>query len=263
MKVRLLFALVLLPALAHADALSAYGMGQAFAAILALGVTLLVAPCFLIAMYSWPQWRGLPYLLGVPLLLLIWMYRAASDPDNFLLPLLLALLFNGLVWVRAFRPLPMRRAGAAAILIGSVGLVSTILGFHVLPLYHKSSYADSAYEEEPAPLPKPPVLTADDDRPYTYVEHMPDRAAIKALIEQQLVLPPKTARGHVYVQFVVSKKGVVSHPLIVKGEQAAVDSAVVAAVRRLPALTPGTQYGRLVNVSLVIPVDVGKRNSRE
>lgn len=263
MKARLLLALVLLPALAHADALSAAGMGKAVEVILALGVTMLVALCFLIAMYSWSRWRGLPYLLGVPLLILIWMYRAASNPDNFLIPLLLALLLNGLVWVRAFRPLPIRRAGALAILLASVGLVSTVLGFRLLPPYHKSSYAESAYAAEPAPLPEPPVLPADDDRLYNYVEHMPDRAAIKSLIEQRLVLPPKTERGHVYVQFVVSKKGVASHPRIVKGEQVAVDSAVVAAVRRLPELTPGTQNGRLVNVSLVIPVDVGKSTPRE
>lgn len=261
MKARLLLALVLLPLLAHADALSAYGMAKAFEAMLALGVTLLVALCFLIAMYSWPRWRGLPYLLGVPLLLLTWARLASPDYDSYrylTYLLLLSLLLNGLVWVRAFQPLPIRRAGALAIFIGSVGLVSTVFDFHVLPPYHESAYA-----AEPAPLPKPPVLPADDDRPYTYVEHMPDRTAIKSLIEQRLVLPPKTERGHVYVQFVVSKKGVASHPRIVKGEQAAVDSAVVAAVRRLPELTPGTQYGRLVNVSLVIPVDVGKSNPRE
>jgi cation transporter-like permease len=86
MKARLLLALVLLPSLAHADALSAYGMAKAFEAMLAIGVTLLVALCFLIAMYSWSRWRGLPYLLGVPLLLLTWMYQVASDPDNFLIP---------------------------------------------------------------------------------------------------------------------------------------------------------------------------------
>jgi hypothetical protein len=263
MKARLLLALVLLPSLAHADALSAYGMVKAFEAILALGVTLLVALCFLIAMYSWSRWRGLPYLLGVPLLLLTWARLVAPDYDSYhylTYLLLLALLLNGLVWVRAFRPLPIRRAGALAILIGSVGLVSTVLGFRVLPPYHESSYAESAYAAEPAPLP---IQPADDDKIYTYVEDMPNKAAVKSLIEQRLVLPPKTERGQVYVQFVVSKKGVASHPRIVKGLRADVDSAVVVATRRLPNLTPGTQYGQPVNVSLVIPVDVGKNNPRE
>jgi hypothetical protein len=266
MKARLLLALVLLPSLAHADALSAYGMGKALEAILALGGTLLGALCFLLAMYSWPRWRGLPYLLGVPLLLLTWARLAAPNYDNYRYLtwlLLLALLLNGLVWVRAFRPLLLRRAGALAILMGSVGLVSMVFGFRVLPPYHETSYAESAYAAKPAPAPEPPVLPADDDRLYTYVEHMPDKAAIKSLIEQRLGLPPKTQRGHVYVKFVVSKKGVASHPRIVKGIRAAVDSAVVAAVRRLPDLTPGTQSGQPVNVSLVIAVDVGKSTPRE
>ena len=262
MKARLLLALVLLPALAHADALSAYGMAKAFEAMLALGVTLLVALCFLIAMYSWPRWRGLPYLLGVPLLLLAWVRLASADHDGYLtLLLLLALLLNGLVWGRAFRPLLIRLAGALAILIGSVGLISAVFGFRVLPPYHESTYAESAYAV-PAPPPEPPVLPADDDKVYTYVEDMLDRAAVKSLIEQRLVLPPKTQRGHVFVEFVVSKKGVVRHPNIVKGLRADVDSAVVTAVRRLPDLAPSTQNGQPVNVSLTISVDVGKEQPR-
>lgn len=258
MKQRFLWSLLLLaPALAHADALSAYGAGLALVAMLTLAVTLLVVIGFLIAMYSWPRWWGLPYLLGVPLLLLIWMYRAASSPDNFLIPLLLALLLNGLVWVRAFRPLPIRLAGALAILIGSVGVLSAVFDFRVLPPYHESSYA-----AVPDAAPERPVLPANDDKVYTYVEEMVDMAAVKSLIEQRLVLPPKTPHGHVFVQFVVSKEGVVGHPQIVKGGRAAVDSAVVAAVRRLPDVAPGKQYGRPVNVSLTLSIDVGKELPR-
>jgi len=129
MKARFLFALLLAPSLAHADALSARGMGLALAAILALGVTLLVALCFLIAMYSWPRWRGLPYLLGVPLLLLTWARLAAPDYDTYRYRtylLLLALLLNGLVWAREFRPRPMRLVGAAAIAISCVGMVMVL-----------------------------------------------------------------------------------------------------------------------------------------
>jgi hypothetical protein len=160
------------------------------------------------------------------------------------------------VWVRAFRPLPIRLAGALAILVGSVGLVSTVFGFRVLPPYHESTYA------VPASPPEHPVLPADDDKVYTYVEDMLDMGVVKSLIEQRLVLPPNTQRGHVFVQFVVSKKGVVSHPKIVKGLRAAVDSAVVAAVRRLPDLEPSTQYGQPVNVSFTISVYVGKEHQK-
>jgi len=254
MKKRCLLSLLLLsPFLAHADALSALGEAQFYFMLVMLGVAMLVAICFLIVMYSWPRWRGLPYLLGVPLLVLTWMRLASSDQDGYLMPLLLlALILNGLVWVRAFRPLPVRRVGALAILFASVGLVSTVFGFRVLPPYHESTYA------VPASPPEHPVLPADDDKVYTYVEDMLDMKVVKSLIEQRLVLPPNTQRGHVFVQFVVSKKGVVSQPKIVKGLQAAVDSAIVAAVRRLPNLAPSTQYGQPVNVSLTISVYVGK-----
>ena len=197
--------------------------------------------------------------MGVPLLVLTWVRLASSDHHGYITQmLLLALLLNGLVWVRAFRPRPIRLAGALAILIGSVGIVSAFFGFRVLPPYHETTYAESSYAAVPAPPPERPVLPADNDKVYTYVENMPNMAAVKSLIEQRLVLPPKTQRGHVFVQFVVSKKGVVRQPQIVKGLRAEVDSAVVAAVRRLPALAPSTQYGQPVNVSLTLSVDVGK-----
>lgn len=130
MKVRLLLALVFLPALAHADAVSAYGLARGIDAILTLGVTLLVALCFLVAMRRWPQWRGLPYLLGVPLLLLTLARLAAPDYETngyLMYPLLLALLLNGLVWVREFRPRPARIGGAIAIAIGGLGIVVGML----------------------------------------------------------------------------------------------------------------------------------------
>jgi len=130
MKARPLLALLLLPSLAHADALSARGEGLFVLMLLMLGVTLLVACCFLIAMYSWPRWRGLPYLLGIPLLLLTWARLAAPDYEtNHYLTylLLLALLLNGLVWVREFRPRPVRIGGTIAIAIGGLGMVVAML----------------------------------------------------------------------------------------------------------------------------------------
>ena len=255
MKARLLLALVLLPSLAHADALSAYGIGSAFFALLMLVVTLLVAICFLIVIYSWPRWSGVPYVLGVPLLVLTWVRLQATYPGQVLNALLLlALLLNGLVWVQAFRPRPIRLAGALAILTGSIGIVGAIFDFPILPPYpsHQAEYA------VPDPLPERPVLPADNDKVYTYVEDMPKMADIKSLIEQRLVQPPKTQRGHVFVEFLVTKKGVVRHPRIVKGLRADVDSAVVGAVRRLPDLAPSTQYGQPVNVRFVLSVSVGK-----
>jgi hypothetical protein len=124
MKQRYLLPLLLLvPFLAHADALSARGEGLFIFALLMLGVTILVVIGFLIVIYSWPRWSGVPYALGLPLLLLTLVRLQVEYPSEVLnLVWLLALLPNGLVWAREFRPKPMRVAGRVAIAIGSAGM---------------------------------------------------------------------------------------------------------------------------------------------
>jgi hypothetical protein len=127
-KSYLLSLLLLSPFLAHADALKALGEAQAFIALLILGLISLVVIGFLFVIYKWPQGAGVPYVVGVPLFIITWVRLAADYPGVGLnMLLLLALLLNGLVWVRRFRPMPVRIAGVLALLVGSIGLVSTIL----------------------------------------------------------------------------------------------------------------------------------------
>jgi hypothetical protein len=128
MKQRYLLPLLLLtPVLAHADALSALGEAQFYFALIMLGVTILVIIGFLIVIYSWPRWAGVPYILGIPLLLLTWVRFTAAYPGKGLnLALLFALFLNGLVWVRQFRPQPVRIAGKLAI-AGSVVMLAVVL----------------------------------------------------------------------------------------------------------------------------------------
>lgn len=138
---------MLLPSLAHADALSAYGAGLAFFAMLMLGVTVLVVISFLIVLYSWPRWSGLLYVLRVPLLLLLMWARLLADyPGQVLNLLSLLVLLNGLAWVQTFRPRPIRLAGTLAILIGGIGIISEIFNFLILPPCHHAEYT-----AEPAP----------------------------------------------------------------------------------------------------------------
>lgn len=133
MKKRYLLSLLLLsPFLAHADALKALGEAQAFFALLILGIIILVIIGFLIviySIYSWPHWAGVPYVVGLPLALIAYVRLAVDSPGvgiNMLL--LLALLLNGLVWVRRFRPMPVRIAGVLAIAIAtSVAMVAVVL----------------------------------------------------------------------------------------------------------------------------------------
>jgi hypothetical protein len=93
---------------------------------------------------------------------------------------------------------------------------------------------------------------------YTYVEQMPtlhgrsDFRGITAAIQQQLALPPDAPTGRTFVQFVVSKEGLVTQAHIVKGLRADLDSAVVVATRKLPRFTPGKQGGQVVPVSFTL-----------
>jgi hypothetical protein len=80
---------------------------------------------------------------------------------------------------------------------------------------------------------------------YTYVEQMPTLNGQHALfastaaITHAVVVPADAPAGRVFVQFVVTKEGTVSQPRVVKGLRADVDSAVVAATRKLSRFAPG------------------------
>lgn len=97
---------------------------------------------------------------------------------------------------------------------------------------------------------------------YTYVEQMPTLNGQNALvasiaaISQRLLLPSNASAGRVFIKFEVTTEGRVAHPQILKGLRADVDSAVVAATRQLPLFTPGKQNGRVVCVSLTLPVTI-------
>jgi TonB family protein len=81
-------------------------------------------------------------------------------------------------------------------------------------------------------------------------------AGIVAAVQQRVLLPPTAPAGRVFVQFIVTKEGMVSQLQVVKGLRADVDSAVVAATRKLPRFTPGNQNGRVVPVRLTLLVPI-------
>ena len=108
--------------------------------------------------------------------------------------------------------------------------------------------------------PSTPPAPFDSNRVYTYTEQMPALpgaggiAGIMAALNRCLLVPPAVPKGHVFVPFVVDKKGGVSQVRVVKGLRPDVDSAVVAATRQLPRFTPGKQGGQAVPVSFTVPV---------
>ncbi|RZK31583.1 MAG: hypothetical protein EOO63_03765 [Hymenobacter sp.] len=121
------------------------------------------------------------------------------------------------------------------------------------------------YPYFPEDFPRVPELVSKPFGPddvYTYVEQMPTLPgqagllAISQTLNKLVVLPLDAPAGRSVVKFVVDKEGIVRQPAIAKSLRADVDSAVVAAARKLPRFTPGRQAGQVVAVSLTLPVVV-------
>lgn len=104
------------------------------------------------------------------------------------------------------------------------------------------------------------VFKSDSTSIYTYVEQMPELPTGGGLAricdtlsyqaQRRLTRAGQSAQGTVRISWVVSRQG---HPCQLQLEQglsAVADSAVVAAVRELPALHPGKQNGHAVAVRL-------------
>lgn len=80
-------------------------------------------------------------------------------------------------------------------------------------------------------------------------------------VEQQLVSAPPMkdkplAETSVYAMLTIGTDGLVQQATIVEGQDATTNAAVLAAVQRLPRLTPGQVAGTAVPVKLTFPVQV-------
>ena len=124
-------------------------------------------------------------------------------------------------------------------------------------LYTSGVPLDETMFEEPAPL-------SDADKVYTYVEQMPQLpggggpAAVAAYLQQRVRWPDGSglvdAEGRVFVSFTVDTTGQVRDAHILKSLHPLLDAETLHLVQTLPRLTPGRQNGRLVKVSLSVPI---------
>ncbi|SFQ80350.1 energy transducer TonB [Hymenobacter arizonensis] len=85
--------------------------------------------------------------------------------------------------------------------------------------------------------------------------------ALVEAVEQQLASAPGTqatprSETRVYALLTIDADGKVQHAKIVDGPDAAINAAVLAAIQRLPRLSPGQVAGTAVPVKLTIPVQV-------
>lgn len=99
---------------------------------------------------------------------------------------------------------------------------------------------------------------------YTTVEQPPQLPgkgglpAILAAVQQQLVWPraaaPAAMSGRVFVNVTVAPDGTINDARVVRGLRPDYDSAAVAAVRRLPRLSPAQSNKRAVYYGFTLPV---------
>ena len=105
----------------------------------------------------------------------------------------------------------------------------------------------------------PPLPTLPEAKVYTYAEQMPTVAGapqttIGAALQAAVVLPQEVVQGSVgglvYVSFVVGREGRPEDARVIRPLCPSCDAAALAAVERLPLLTPGRQDGQPVRVQL-------------
>lgn len=114
----------------------------------------------------------------------------------------------------------------------------------------------------PLKMPPPPKENNDKNKKqkkdvFVVVENMPKLKGGMAALQKSVKYPEMARKagieGTVYVQFVVSKKGVPTNIKVVRGIGGGCDEAAVAAIKKA-RFTPGMQRGRPVPVRMSIPV---------
>ncbi len=103
----------------------------------------------------------------------------------------------------------------------------------------------------------------DNDEAFMSVEKMPvfpgGEAALMTYIRNTIDYPPEAVdrniQGKVIVQFVVDKTGQVGDVRVVRSVDKDLDLEAVRVVKTLPKFSPGTQFGKPVNVWYTLPVN--------
>ncbi|MBF9255252.1 energy transducer TonB [Pontibacter sp. 172403-2] len=106
------------------------------------------------------------------------------------------------------------------------------------------------------------VAEAVEEKPYTYVEQMPEfpggESEMLKYLGKNIRYPAAAQRagveGLVVLSFVVSKTGEISDIQVLKKLGAGTDEEAVRVVKSMPKWTPGKQNGRTVPVRYTLPV---------
>ena len=113
-----------------------------------------------------------------------------------------------------------------------------------------------AVAQQPASPPKMVYTTVEQPPQLPGKEGLP---AILAAVQRQLVWPraatSATMSGRVFVNVTVAPDGTIDDAKVARGLRPDYDSAAVAAVRRLPRLSPAQQNKRAVYYGFTLPVN--------
>ena len=109
---------------------------------------------------------------------------------------------------------------------------------------------------------RPEITETTEQRPYEYVEQMPEfpggNGELVKFLEKSIKYPDLARRdaieGKVYLKFVVGETGQVRSPVVQKGLGSGCDEEAVRVAKLLPRFSPGKQNGRPVNVYYNVPV---------
>ena len=102
---------------------------------------------------------------------------------------------------------------------------------------------------------------------YQFVERMPvfqgDPYKAAAYIAERLHVPDSlaasVASGKIIVKFIVNEAGRIESPSIHRGLHPVLDAEALRIVSGMPAWEPGSQNGKKVPVSMVIPITIRVR----
>lgn len=108
-------------------------------------------------------------------------------------------------------------------------------------------------------IPPPPDKSDEEDkeRIFKVVEKQPQLVggldSLRSLIEYPSMAKKADIEGRVYVQFIVTKKGEVKNPKIVRGPGAGLNNEALRVIKKAK-FQPGIQQGRPVNVRMTMPI---------
>lgn len=110
--------------------------------------------------------------------------------------------------------------------------------------------------------PPPSELPVENNKPYSYVEQMPEYPGGAAEMNKFMISNikyPEMAKemgiqGKVYVEFVISAEGEVTEVKIARGLSAECDKEALRVVKLMPKWRAGMQNGKAVPVKMTLPV---------